>query len=194
MSRQPDSDVERITEHLIPGKFPLWVCRPHFRIRTNAYLVLFAGIIPFFLMAGFFIWTIGQALGLHPTTRWAVATIVFALVVVSGLTVFWERRRRSTVYALTSLRVLIVRHRSLTALPLRALAEWTCAERGNGYGDLVFGRLHRFHLTTEDDLPPTGLYNIANVKAVHVLLDSAQRATFGLPPRDPKLAASLAVD
>jgi len=193
VSRTPDIDTERITAHVIPGEYVLWVCRPHFRLNKDVIRGIVAIGWVAFIICMYVIEFIGIFHAVTAAIRFILA-VTLVIIAVGGTTFFFERRRRAVLYAVTSARVLILRRGSLTALPLRALAEWACIERGNGYGDLLFGRIHRVHLSNFDDVPPTGLYNISNVRAVQLLLDSAQRAIFNLPPRDPKLAASLAID
>jgi hypothetical protein len=169
-----------LSPFLRPGERLLWTDRPRFRIEPGSLIL--AILITLITL---------DAIHDHSRDR---PRCILTLFLLFGFAIFAAGYRRLTIYAITTDRLLIVAPFDVTTMPLAKLAAWTCVERRNGYGDLVFGRIHRVHLARSDDRIPSGLYHIPDVKAVQHLLDTAQRALFHLPPRDPSLVSSLAID
>jgi hypothetical protein len=160
------SDLDIIDRHLSPGEKVYWVGHPDPRVRfvrADFFLLPFTA-----LWATFAVTWAALVFGSGAPALFDIAGVAFALIgiyLVAGRFLFAARRRRRTLYAVTSRRVMrVIRRRrgaAIRGLYLTAIPSIAVSQQSRTRGSVLFGDAPRY----EVDLPwfmqgndaPTGM-------------------------------------
>lgn len=178
---------QRLARELTSGERLLWSGRPRqgLLFRAND-----AFLIPFSLMwCGFALFWEGSVLTSDSPgffKLWGIPFVIVGLYMVFGRFIVDIRQRRSTVYGVTSSRVIIVTKlltESVQSIRLQGLSEISLSERADGSGNIVLGPTPTANAFATPSWSRQGqsssptLEGIPQARVVHDLIRQAQQAS-----------------
>lgn len=177
----PENELRR---YLMPGERMLWQGKPAvgaYSLRGSWYM------IPFSIMwGGFALFWEGSVIAGHAPlffALWGVPFVLIGLYMIFGRILVARREARSTTYAITDHRVLILGgafRRSLIELDLMNMPSAELSEGRGGTGSITFGSTTGF-IRVPPGWPtmgiyksPPGFHSISDVQGVFATLQRAR--------------------
>lgn len=178
--------LDSIEHELLSGEELKWVAQPLPLWRMWRKSGSFAVITALLLIA----WWLAT-LALAPAVQLYVLGLagfiaaLIALLLVQDVIDAWQ-----TIYAITSRRVIVLKHRSVISYGTRELER--IERRGSDVGDIIFADTHRtvpgFYGTPQDTRTQEGLFAIPHVREVEALLLETFHPPDSLPEKIKRLA------
>jgi hypothetical protein len=180
--------TERFPFELGPGERLIWSGAPRRAVAVSASGIVQTGIgiVIIYLFVKFY--GIANHDTLQDNILWAV--LFLAVLYFSLGRLFMEAmRRRRSVYAITSERLLMINtvfSRFVKSYPLRTITDSQLEERGEGVGNIWIGRRNLGVGTIDTRLLPSsgnrnGLERIPDAKHVYELFPAAREASLAAP-------------